>query len=337
LPFLVAFIAIVVITGIWLFVTNSPAADYVPLILVFLSAVAAIAGKSWDDNRTGLSRLTVKGRFLAALAVFGLIIGLRNTQLTQAKLKEAGKIQSIAYHQVMEGVSMILFPITSSWRDPPKSDLDILARAQDTKTIEFLDKTRIVPFADPVRDAMMMIGDPRMFSLTANGARIASSCGYPHRGFRALYELFDFCVDGGEAKVKESEQLFISNLDPETVRLLQDILEDDFYVSHYKNLSQHDDLYYQGIYDEAGGTNRSMSADRTWRAMLEVQRTLLPKKDHASSQDRKEQTSQWLYLGTYYFGPGSDSTGYRSFLQKVTALVKHVDGLTNSTKTIDTF
>ncbi|HVO59378.1 MAG TPA: hypothetical protein VMT53_00510 [Terriglobales bacterium] len=332
-----ASVALLVGIGIWFYVTRSFAADYVPLLLIFASAIAAIAGKSWDDQQKGFSRITLKGRVLAALAVLGFIGGIRSTQISHEKLKEVGKIQTIAYHQLMEGVSMILFPITSSWRNPPKNDVDILVSAQDAQTVDLLRKTRIVPFADQTQDVMMMTADPRMFSVTANGVRIASSCGYPHRGFRALYELFDFCIDGGEVKIKESEQIFISNLDPETIRLVHDVLEDEFYISHYKNLSQHDDLFYQGLYEEAGTKNEAMTADRTWRAMLEVQRTLLPENNSSKKDQRKEKTSPWLYLGTYYFSGDSNYAGYQDFLAKIGRLVKHIDMVTKSNNMIDTF
>ena len=331
-------VVVVVGAGVWLYLTRSLVADYAPLVLVFISAIAAIAGKSWDEDQKGFARVTVQGRILGTLAVLGLLVGIRSTQISHSKLREAGRIQSVAYHQLMEGVSMMLFPITSSWRERPKNDVDILVRAQDRKTVDLLAKTRIVPFADPVRDMMMMTEDPRMFGLTANGVRISSSCGQTHRGFRALYELFDFCIDGGEARVKESEQIFISNLDPETIELVQNVLADDFYVSHYKNLAQHDDLYYQGLYDEASAQGRSMSSDRTWRAMLAVQRALLPEKNRQNNSAPKETTSPYLYLGTYYFGHDpTDATAYRTFLQKVGKLVKHVGTLTSSTNVIDTF
>lgn len=331
-------LVVLVAVGVWLYATTSLLADYAPLFLVFGSAIAAIAGKSWDEDKKGLAHVTTKGRLLAALAVLGLVVGIRNTEISHSKLKEVGKIQSVAYHQLMEGVSMMLFPITSSWREPPKNDAEILARATDQKTIDVMAGTRIVPFADPVRDTMMMTEDPRMFALSANGVRLSSSCGQPHRGFRALYELFDFCIDTGEAKVKESEQIFMSNLDAETIRLVQDVLGDEFYVAHYKNLAQHDDLYYQGLYDEASTRGKSLKSDRTWRAMLAVQRALLPEQNDPASRAGKERTSPYLYLGTYYFGQNnSDSMDYRRFIQKVDTLVKHVGTLTNSKSVIDTF
>ncbi|HEV3481216.1 MAG TPA: hypothetical protein VGR97_02690 [Candidatus Acidoferrales bacterium] len=327
-----------VAVAVWLYATTSLLADYAPLILVFVSAIAGIVGKSWNEDKKGLARVTTKGWLLAALAALGFVVGIRNTEISHSKLKEVGKIQTVAYHQLMEGVSMMLFPITSSWREPPKNDADILSRAADQKTIDLLTGTRIVPFADPVRDTMMMVGDTRMFAVSAKDVRISSSCGQPHGTFRALYELFDFCVDTGEAKVKESEQIFLSNLDSETIRLVQDMLGDEYYVSHYKNLAHHDDLYYQGLYDEAVTRGTAPSSDQTWRALIAVQRTLLPEQNDPASPGRKDKTSPYLYLGTYYFGQNnSDSTAYRQFLQKVGALVKHVETVTNSQNVIDTF
>jgi hypothetical protein len=324
----------VVAIGIWVYSTKSLAADYIPLLLVFISAIAGIAGKSWDESRTGFSRITLKGRILIALALLGLVVGIRTTKLTHTKLKEAGQIQKLAYSQLIEGVSMILFPITSSWRDPPKNDIAILARAREKATVDALAKTRVVPFADTAEDIMMMTEDSRMFGLTANGTQIQSSCGSPHSGFRALHELFDFCINGGQAKIKETEQIFLSDFDPETIKLVQDVLEDKFYESRYKNLSQHNDLFFQGLYDESG-ESRKPPADRAWRGLLEVERTLLPRRDNLAR--KKGPISQWLYLGTYYFGQNSDIAPYRSFLQKIDALVRRVDSILHSSHLIDTF
>ena len=223
--------------AIWFYSTTSPLADYVPLALVFLSAIVAIAGKSWDDSRQGLSRVTPTGRVLVALAVLGLVGGIRNTQMNHAKLE---RTRNLAYSQLMDGISMVLFPITSSWREPPTSNMDILARARDATTIDTLKTTRIVPFADPVEDSMAMIEDTRFFLITANGVRVKSTCGLPHRGFRALYELFDFCVDSGDTKIRNAAQAFVSDLDPHTLDLLNTFLENKFYLSRYRNLAQHE-------------------------------------------------------------------------------------------------
>ncbi|MDE0625090.1 MAG: hypothetical protein OXH99_01710 [Bryobacterales bacterium] len=314
--------------GIWFYSTTSSLADYVPLALVFLSAIVAIAGKSWDDSRQGLSRVTLTGRVLVALAVFGLIGGVRNTQSNQSKLE---RTRELAYSQLMKGISMVLFPITSSWREPPTNNIDILAKARETATVDVLASTRIVPFAD----TMAMIEDTRLFLITANGARVRSSCGLPHRGFRALYELFDFCVDGGEAKMRDTAQAFVGDLDSQTVDLLNAILENEFYKSQYSNLAQHEAFYYQGLRDEVGADSKT--ADRTWLALLAVARDMLPRKNDDDASSAQDEWSPWLYLGTYYFGRNTDAGDYKIFIDTVAAFVEHVDATTSQRHRIDTY
>ena len=321
----------------WFYATRSPIADYVPLILVFLLAMAAIPGKSWDDRRQGFSRLTLTGRVIVILALLGLVGGIRNTQINHAKLADNEKVRQIAYRQLVDGISMILFPITSSWGEPPTNDIEILAKAQGATTIDALAKTRIVPFLDPAEDLMAMIQDPRLFSVSASGTRVASRCGVPHGGFLALYELFDFCINSGESKIKEARQTFLSQFAPKTIQLLHDIQDDEFYTARYRNLAQHKTHYYQGLRDEAG--EDLATGDRTWQALVILSRKLLPRTTDEDTSGPHDKPSPWLYLGTHYFGHGQnfDSAAYKTFIEKVDTFVKHVRAVTNQVNLIDTF
>ena len=250
-------------------------------MLVFLAAITAIRGKSWDDSRTGFSRITLTDLFLLALAIIGLVGGVRNTQINHSKLAEVDTIRNIAYEEIMDGISMILFPITSSWRDPPSNTMEILDRAQNAVSVDVLAKTRIVPFPDRADDMVAMMEDTRFYLISQNGTRLASQCGVPHLGFRALYELFDFCVANGEAKIEKAQQQFVSYLDAKTVPLLHAILTDVFYESRYRNLAQYEEHFYQGLRDEVG---ESLAApDQTWLALIEVSRALLSKSGDDSS------------------------------------------------------
>ena len=145
----------------------------------------------------------------------------------------------------------------------------------------------------------------------------------PTGALGALYELFDFCIDNGEAKLKETEHKYSGSLDLRTIYLLHDILEDEFYVSQYHDLTRHEDLYYQGLRDEVG-EGPSPADDGAWRALLEVARAFPPKADDDDAPSPHDELSHWLYLGTYYFGHDSDSTAYQTFIEKVGTFVKHV-------------
>ena len=321
--------------AIWYYSTRSPAADYIPLMLMFLSAIAAIRGKSWDDSRKGFSRVTLTGFVLLALALIGLVGGIRSTQLNHTKLAEVEGIRNIAYGEIMEGISMLLFPITSSWRDPPENDIEILNRAQDTVTVDALAKTRIIPFPDRAEDIMAMVDDTRFYLISEIETRLVSKCGVPHSGFRALYKLFDFCVANGEAKIENAQKKFASYLDGKTIPLLHAILNDEFYKSRYRNLAQHEIFFYQGLREEVD--DPLGSPDRTWVTLMEVTRALLPKADDDSTLSHRDGPSPWLYLGTYYFSDESDSAAYQIFIDKVGTFVRHVGAVTNLGTLISTF
>lgn len=329
-------LASVFLLGTWLYSTRSPVAEYVPLLLVFVSAVTGIAGKSWDHTKNGFARVTLKGRVLVLIAMLGLIVGVKNTRSSHARLAEVGAVREIADEQPIDGVSMMLYPITSSWREPPQSDAEKLQAAAAEPTVEALTETRLLPFADPVEDVMANIEAPRLYLVGVNGTRVVAHGGPPHRGFRALYELIDFFVDVGDAKVRETERTFLSILDPKTIMLLNNILDDEFYKSRYRNLSQHEDLFFQGLLDEAGDSVPS-NADRSSLALLAVQRSLLPSGDETAKQEVGPSRS--LYLGTYYFGPSAarDSTTYLAFIAKIGELVRHVSGILQSDHVIETY
>ena len=325
----VSVVAVVCAFAIWVYFPSSPATDYVPLVLLFLSAVAAIRGKSWDENRHGFARVTLTGLIIFVLAFLGLVAGIRTSQ---QKLAEVEQFRAIAYNQLMEGISMILFPITSSWRESALNDAEILDKALDPTTVDDLSKTRLVPFTDQVENFMAALSDTRFHLITARGIRVASTCGSPHPGFRALYELFDFCVANGEERLTQTKQMYLGKLDLKTIQLIDAILKDEFFMSRYRNLAQHEDLYYQGLWDEIGDV--PATADRTWIALVEL--TGLGK-DTDDTRNRDGYPSSWLYLGTYYFDNDLDSSTYQAFIRKVGAFVKHVGDILEREDLIDTF
>ena len=329
--FVIAFILL----AVWFYSTRTPAADYVPLILVFLSAVAAIRGKSWDATRQGISRLTATGVLLFALALLGLVAGVRNTQINHSKLADVATIQNIAYRQLMTGISMVLFPVTSSWREDPTGDMAILDLARSKATIGTLANTRLVPHPDRAKDTMAMIEDTRFFLITPHGTRVTTRCGAPHQGFRALYELFDFCVATGEAKISEARDTYIATLDAKTIQLLQEVLDDDFFRNEYRSLAQHEAHYLLGLQEEVGAD--LAAADQTWLALLQVARTLAPNPSRDRASPKINGQSPWLLLGTYYFGSEADQEPYLAFIEKVRAFVTHVNTVMHRQDLIDTF
>lgn len=328
-------VAALAASAFWYYRTESREADYVPLALLFVSAIAAIRGKSWDDTRQGMSRLTLTGYLLAALALIGLAGGIRDTQTSHSQLAGVETIQRIAYEQLMTGVSMVLFPITSTWRDPPATDLELLSRAADEVTITALRNTRLVPHPDPGEDFVAMTEDTRFFLISPQGARLTTQCGVPHQGFRAIYELFDFCVASGYARIMETQQTFIGALDAETIALLHEVLDDEFFQSNYRNLAQHEALFYQGMQAETGRSARD--ADQTWLALLQITRDLFSEESPDDSEASTQEESPWLVLGTYYFDGNTDMHGYHTFVDKVRKLVLHVGKITGKHDLIDSF
>jgi len=73
--------------------------EYIPILLTFSAALAAIVGNTWDKNEVGLKKLTVPGRFTPVLVIFSLVYSLCSAyqqrdqkQREDLKKKKLGKI-----------------------------------------------------------------------------------------------------------------------------------------------------------------------------------------------------------------------------------------------------
>lgn len=91
--------------------------EYIPILLAFAAALAAIIGNTWDKNEVGLKKLTVPGRFTLALIVFSLIYSLcsANQQRDQKQREdlEKQKLGKIINIEISKSLDSIASPFRS--------------------------------------------------------------------------------------------------------------------------------------------------------------------------------------------------------------------------------
>lgn len=86
--------------------------EYIPILLTFCAALAAIVGNTWDKNKMGLKRLTVPGRVTLALVVCSLIYSLCSAyeqrdqkQREDLEKKMLGKIINTEISKSLESIA----------------------------------------------------------------------------------------------------------------------------------------------------------------------------------------------------------------------------------------
>ncbi len=130
--------------------------DYVPPIVAFLAAVAAVIGSpKWDPEAPGFSKLTPFGWIVLVIGLLALITSMlvtsrnKHEQVRQKKTKE--RIASIGAKQLLGAFQHAVHPIVSSsiWHrrcDPPRSPMDLLD-PERRKILASLDLNSASPYS----------------------------------------------------------------------------------------------------------------------------------------------------------------------------------------------
>ena len=114
--------------------------DYLPLIIGLLSATIGIMGKSWDEKRKGLKKVTMKGWVTICLALVSFIFASWTIKKKNDQLKGTQNIQAIAHRQTLRGINYLL----RSFVEPNRSNDTIFSRLVDTTYLAEIGKTKII-------------------------------------------------------------------------------------------------------------------------------------------------------------------------------------------------
>lgn len=131
--------------------------DYVPPIIAFVAAIAAVIGSpKWDSKANGLLKITPFGWIVLAIGLLALVASVLVTarnKSDQAKTKKTREqIAAIGRSQLLKAINHAVHPIVYSaiWQQhcaAPESPLDLLST--DRRRILFeLDLNSASPYAD---------------------------------------------------------------------------------------------------------------------------------------------------------------------------------------------
>lgn len=91
--------------------------DFLPIGLAFVAGLIAIVGGTWDAKKKGFAKLTVTGRFSAAILVcsffYSAHITYKNYEQNKAKESYKSNVSSIISYEVNESLDALLSPFRS--------------------------------------------------------------------------------------------------------------------------------------------------------------------------------------------------------------------------------
>lgn len=191
--------------------------DYVPPIVAFLAAVAAVIGSpKWDPQAPGFSKITSFGWIVLGIGLLALIISMlvtsRNKREKVSQKKTRERIASIGAKQLLGAFQHAIHPFVgdSIWRrqcEPPESPLDLLDPAR-RKILASLDLNSASPYADGSFEEI------RWFSMLERAAK------------------------EGSEEITTTLQIYASYLSPEVMEATTKLLYSDFL--RFRLLHTHD-------------------------------------------------------------------------------------------------
>lgn len=206
--------------------------DYVPSILAFAFAVLALVGKTTDDKRHGIRKVTTIGWVVLSLSIFSLGLGLFTIYSKHIALDKRAAVAELTRARLTQGIALMLRPFCRV--DELNSKLEI---------------PRL--FAVMRSDAnLKAVGKARTVKWPGMGGRVvAGSKLLPYEMFDEVYQLLDFYIAEGERMTKETLSSFGGYLSEDEIITLSTLLSDGFLNGEYR-LSGKLDYFQQGLKDE---------------------------------------------------------------------------------------
>jgi hypothetical protein len=203
--------------------------DYLPILVVFLSAIVGITGETWDAEKSGLAKLTLKGRIVIAIACISLVYGMFITYDTHKKLDQKVQLALLADQQLLDGIAFILKPLCSGYDSKEdRSIKHVFAYLRDENNLNNVGHTRLM---DDV------------------GGSIVVNTKQGYKEVKHVYQLFDEYIDAGEKLINASINKYSAVLEVEDLINIDSILQDEFFTDKYR-LSGRRSYFELGLLDE---------------------------------------------------------------------------------------
>jgi hypothetical protein len=185
--------------------------DYIPILIIFLSALIGIFGKSWDESKKGIKRITPKGWITITLAVFSFFFAILTINSKNQRLLKISEIKVFAEKQIFEGTNYLIRHLVSHDLRIEKSNSEIFKSLKDTSYLFDCGKSIII---NPDSSGLVFDG--------SNG------------GFIHSWELYAANIATGERILNDALVKYIDILEPETIILINEVLNDNFFIKKFK-------------------------------------------------------------------------------------------------------
>lgn len=187
--------------------------DYLPILIGFISALVGIFGKSWDDQKQGIKRITTKGWITISLAIvsFGVAGWTLHSKKEQLRDRQE-QLTSVSNRQIIEGVNYLVRNLINSG-----SNEEVFKSLKDTT---FLIEKGNHPIINPDSVGAVMNG-------------ITGSYIHP-------FELFAGNIKYGENLLNDALIKYGGTLNSEVIVKINDILNDKYFKESYSLRTQKD-------------------------------------------------------------------------------------------------
>lgn len=185
--------------------------DYLPILIGLLSALLGIFGKSWDENKQGIKRITTKGWITIFIALTSFVFASWTIKAKNEKLSKIADIKTIANQQVLNGVNYML------------RDLVIPSKSNDTLFSKLKDTTYLIKIGQQI------LINPDSSGTIYNGI---------NGGFTHSFELHSANIKYGQELMNDAILKYSSVIDPETIVLINNICNDKFFKEKFTLATQ---------------------------------------------------------------------------------------------------
>ena len=184
------------------------ALDYAPPTIAFIAAIGAIMGApKWNEQASGLARLTALGWTIVAVGLAALIASIlmtrRNHNESTAQKAVQARLARLGQDHILRGLDRMvcLFRLSSYWHpkyEEPTSPLDLLS-SERRSALSKLNLNSLSPYADG-------------------------------KGCVTWWKMFEDAATQGAAEITSALQIYVAFLDPEVVETASTLLTCEFHL-----------------------------------------------------------------------------------------------------------
>lgn len=185
--------------------------SYFALIVIFLTTVLGIAGKTWDPKARGVHRLTAKGLVVLILALGSLIVGVIDVRNKDLQLLDVARIRDIANRQVLDGVNYLVRHVIAEQFES-MDNRELFSKIESPANLVSVGQECLVNFS---------------------GGSIGDGHGGVGGFFDHQWQLYAFNVEHGRKLLEDVVFKYGAFIDPALIVRINDVVHDEFFVNDF--------------------------------------------------------------------------------------------------------